>query len=652
MQKRGQITVFIVLGLLILIVVMYFIFIREKSILGTEEILPELIPVKSYIETCMANLGNDAVTTLGLNGGYLYFPLDIEANPDSYLSRSPTPEFKNPYWWYDGTESIPSISFMEGQLSQYISLNLRDCLNDFEAFNNSYDILEQGDIEVITVIGDSMDSLVDVSVKYPIKIKDKFNKTLAEPANFKAEIPVRLFAAYTMAKSIIDVENAQGFVERRIVDLMTLDESIPDTGGPKFQCGKLEWSIPEINSKIRQLMSVNFPFIKIKGTQYDVDRYVPLPPDNIKNGQPLASTFNSSYYWNHYIWDVGDEDWSNMRVSFTYDYGWPLLWEKDFYIRPNKYPLLQSNAQKSQNLLSFFCMHLWHFTYDIKFPVLVTIVDQETPQHDEYSFVYAFKGSIDHNQARRQSFDITQFNSDALVQDDAFCNDLYNEVTFVALENTSKGWEINDVNLSLVCGQYVCNLGTTVSDFNAGGTPYWRGMTPYCTLGILKGFRDGFSDAQTFVQTDRDGRTYYLYMDPVKEFANFTVVKHKFQDNTAIGTEALGPGESAIIILKAHEKDFEHSTWYPLNETTAVAQTVKLLSNDDYTYDLEIYLMKDEDILGGFRGSWTVAEGDVDKASQIRFHVLYLPSSNEIEQSLFFSGLSTYSKEVKDPELI
>ena len=180
MQKRGQITVFIVLGLLILIVVMYFIFIREKSILGTEEILPELIPVKSYIETCMANLGNDAVTTLGLNGGYLYFPLDIEANPDSYLSRSPTPEFKNPYWWYDGTESIPSISFMEGQLSQYISLNLRDCLNDFEAFNNSYDILEQGDIEVITVIGDSMDSLVDVSVKYPIKIKDKFNKTLAE----------------------------------------------------------------------------------------------------------------------------------------------------------------------------------------------------------------------------------------------------------------------------------------------------------------------------------------------------------------------------------------------------------------------------------------------------------------------------------------
>jgi hypothetical protein len=322
-------------------------------------------------------------------------------------------------------------------------------------------------------------------------------------------------------------------------------------------------------------------------------------------------------------------------------------------MRPNDYPVAYSNAEKSQDMLSFFCMHIWHFTYDIKFPVKVTIVDEETIKNDEYSFIFAFKGSIDHNQAKRDRFNVKDFTVENFVEDEEFCNDHYNSVRFYAMENTSNGLEIKDVNLSLVCGKFKCDLGLTKPDYAAAGTPYWEGMTPYCTLGILKGKKEGYLEAETFVQTDSDDRTYYLYMDPVKEFRNVTVVKHKYSGGITFPSEGLADGESAIIMLKVKSKDFERSTIYTTNETIKDSEeALKLLSNDDYTYDVEIYIMNDDEILGGYKAEWSPEEEDVDKARRIKFHVLYGDFKDDTEMALFFSGLEEYSNTVLKPELV
>lgn len=648
MKKRGQITVFIILGLVLLLAIAYFGFIKEKALQDLEKINPELIPVQSYVEACIRNLGMEAVTTLGLNGGYIYFPPEIDNNPETYISRSPTPKYKNPYWWHDGTERVPSEDFMEDQITKYINEHMSACLSDFGAFSSIYDIVEHSGIETIAEIGDSMDSLVDIELRYSIEVKDKFNKTLAEISRFNVELPVRLHAAYTMARTILEVENQQGFIERKVIDLISLDSDIPDTGGPEFRCSKMSWNIGRIKDKIKLLMAHNFDFIKIKGSRFDEDRYLPLPPKDLLTGKPLDDSYNSSYYWSHYVWDIGDRDWSNMRVSFSYDYNWPMHWINDFYIRPNKYPFLHSNSQKGQDMLSFFCMHFWHFTYDIRFPVKVTIVDERTTRNYEYTFMFAFKGSIDHNEPRRESFVSTDFEVDNLVEDEQFCNDLYNTLTIFARENTSSGWEIKDVNLTLACGKFICPLGQTEPDYGSGGTPYWEGLTPYCTLGVLRAEKEGYADSEMFIQTGEDS-IYSIYMNPIKTFVNFSVIKHEYSGGTVFPGQEFADGESAIIIIKAKDKNFDETVVYPFDSGAEETQQLELLSGA-FEYDVEIYMMKDEEIAGGYRSAWKT--GNVDEYEKVRFHVLYQNFVDEEDMALFFSNLESYSEGVMGPELI
>jgi len=663
-KKRGQITLFIILGLVLMLALAYFVFIREKSFMEVERIDQEYVPVKSFVETCLYNLGRDGLDILGLNGGYIYFPPDIENNPNSYISTSPTPRFKNPYWWYDGIERVPTEEFMEDQISQYVEDNLPNCLSNFDAFSAVYDVIEHSSLEVTVESGESMDSLVKIYTDYSIEIKDKFNKTLAEIKDFDVEIPVRLHAIYTLAKSIMDVENAQGFVERKVIDLITMDKDIPDTGGPEFKCGKLTWLVSDIKGRIKTLMMENLPFIKIKGTNYPEDRYLPLPDDGEWAG--YNDTFNSSYYWNHYIFDVGDEDWSDMRVSFTYDYKWDLAWQNDFYIRPNKYPLLYSNSQQGQGMLNYFCMHIWHFTYDIKFPVRVTIMDEKISKNNDYAFTFAFKGSIDHNEPKRESFTSIDYDVDNYVTDEEFCMDKYSHVLIYASENTSSGWEINDVNLTYICGKFECPLGLTKQyyDEGAGGTPFWEGNVPYCTLALLKAHRKGYADAEKFIETDRAEDTIHrIFMDPIKEFKNFTVLKHQLIANydgiqylgqrvSPLG-QALGNGESAMIILKAKEKSFEKQLLYSGNETIAEAvESLELLAADDYSYDLEIFVMNDDGIIGGYNGQMEVTKEEIDQANNIRFHVIYRDFSDDLEAALFYAGLEEYSNFVMEPEFL
>jgi len=661
-EKRGQITIFIILGLILLLALGYFIFVREKAFMEVEQIDPEYVPVKSFVETCLYNLGRDALDILGLNGGYIYFPPDIENDPNSYISTSPTPRFKNPYWWHDGIERVPTEEFMEDQISQYVENNMPDCLSEFGAFSAVYDVIEHSNLEVSVEAGESMESLVKIYTDYSIEIKDKFNKTLAEIKDFDVEIPVRLHAIYTLATSIMDVENAQGFVERKVIDLITMDEEIPDTGGPEFKCGKLSWRIPDILGRIKTLMMVNFDFIKIKGTNFPADRYVPLPDDGAWDG--LADTYNSSYYWNHYIFDVGDEDWSDMRVSFSYDYNWELPWQQDFYIRPNDYPLLYSNSQQGQGMLNHFCMHIWHFTYDLKFPVKVTIMDEKISKNNDYTFIFAFQGSIDHNEPKRESFTSIDYEVENFVTDEEFCEDNFSHVLIFASENTSAGWEIKDVNLTYECGRFRCPLGLTKPYYDEeAGTPFWEGEVPYCTMALLKAKKEGYSDTQKFIQTNQEEAIHKIFMDPIKEFKNFTVLKHQLiaqydgtqylgQRVSPIGQE-LTNGESAMIVLSAKEKNFEKTILFSGNETIAEGvEGFSLLAGDDYTYDIDITIMNDDGIIGGYSGEMEVSKGDVRYSNAVKLHAVYRYFSDDLEAALFYSGLSDYSNYVMEPEFI
>jgi len=612
MKKRGQITLFMIIGIVILLTVVYIYYIKKGILEEPKQIQPELVPVQDYVESCIKSLSKQAITTLGINGGYIYFPTYLANNPLSYLSTSIMDEFKNPYWWYSGIENIPTKEFMEDQIAQYLHEHISTCLNDFEAFADVYDIIEHGEIETFARIGKKN---VVVNMHYPIEVKDKFNRTLAEIDNFKVNHHVRLNDVYEFAKKIIAQENQEGFIEKKTMDLLAMNPDIPDTGGPVIQCGKMRWYLPDVEEKIKQLLWENLPFIKILNTDYSADRYVPIP-----DGVPGNQTFRNSYYWHHYRWAIGNENHPNMRVSFSYDSNWPF----ELYVRPNDGLWLESNSLNGQQVLSFLCMHIWHFTYDMKFPVLVTILDQETLQNEEFTFRFPFMASIDHNTPRRESFAMQSYEQQNFIEDEQYCNDLYYEIEIRARENTLSATEINGVNLTLICGRFKCNIGMTELDYDIAGTPRFVGLTPYCVQAILRGNKQGYNQGQMFIQTDIEGRRYDLYMDPIKEFSNITVVKHKILNDMVYPAEQLAADEQALITIKEPNKKFEEFLVYPLNESILDNETqkLKLLAQDDYTYQMEIYLYDNESITGAYKADWELSRHNLNTAKGFNFHVI------------------------------
>ena len=126
-QKRGQLTIFMILALVILLVgILYFYTIKvteDPSGFFTNE----RTPLVQFVDNCLTQVSDQGLRILGQNGGYIYFPQVIESNPRSYLQFGPLGTIKNPYWWHDGIEAIPSLTFMEEQIEQYIENEIDGC---------------------------------------------------------------------------------------------------------------------------------------------------------------------------------------------------------------------------------------------------------------------------------------------------------------------------------------------------------------------------------------------------------------------------------------------------------------------------------------------------------------------------------------------
>lgn len=427
-------------------------------------------------------------------------------------------------------------------------------------------------------------------------------------------------------------ENKDYFLEKRTIDLYSMDIDIPTTD-MEARCSAKTWLLSDIQSKMKELLRFNLPYIRIKGTDYNPDLYVPSPDGK--------SAYSKSYYQQHYIWDIDDNaarKYSSMKVSFSYD-DWPL----SIYARPIQNGVLRSNAQKGSNMLSFFCLHIWHFTYDISYPVMATIIDQESKSSKEYRFTFPFRVSIDHNQPNRASKGTALFES--AESSEEYCNEAQNEITIFTVNNAT-GEDIRGVNMTFVCGRFYCDVGQ--SDWVSLGAA--AGITkklPYCVNGIIKGSKEGFADAQSFVQTD-SFRTYVLGLNPVKNIKNYKIVKHMISDPST--TLELDTGEKASILIRENSTGYEAWAYYPI-DSSPDSYGLALPSGKDAVFEVTIFVGDEESISAGYIGEWKASKSEIENAEEVLFHVAAQGSASEEERALFIARLESYSKSIPGTEI-
>lgn len=628
LSRKSQAAIFIIVALVIILSgVLYFFYQRQAVEDEIETVQPEIAPIKLYVENCMKSIAEDGLQTIGLTGGYINIPESINNNPGSYLGN--LPDFRIPYWWHDGIESVPSEEFINSQLSSHISSELKNCLDSFRPFAGSFEINEI-DGPIVDIQFNEND--VSVKLKYPLEIISRNGDVKQLLQSFNYILPIRFKKVYGLAKTIMERENIDYFLEKKTIDLYSLDTEIPTTD-VEATCTAKTWQLGNIREKLQTLLRVNLPYIRIKGTDYNPNLYVPNPKGK--------NIYADTYFQHHYIWEIdkdAEKKYKDMKVSFAYE-NWPM----EIFARPSDNGILRSNSQKGTDMLSFFCLHTWHFTYDVEYPVVATVMDQETDRNKAYQFSFPFKVAIDHNQPNRQTTGTVFFESTADVSSDEFCNDVRNEITVFTVNNAT-GEDIKDVNLTFICGRYYCDIGA--SDWLSLGAA--AGLTkrlPYCVNGIMRTSKNGFAESKSFVQTDVDGRSYVLAINPLKEFQNLKIVKHPLSNPSS--ASEISPSEKASIVIKGKDNSFEGFAAFPKESELPFAMP----DGKDATYEVTIYLVDGQNLIGGYSADWKVTKEMLKGANEIIFHVVELASATDDERALFIAGLGSYSKNVPAPEL-
>ncbi len=190
MKKRAQVTLFIILGIVLLVAAMFFIFVRTEII--TPSIPKIIMPrVGEYVDNCIKEAGQQGLNLVGKQGG--------DINPGFYT-------------WYKGdkvtylcyTEDYAACvnrrpglkNHVEKELSNFVKSQLTSCMINAPFERQGYSVT-QGAIEVETTIG-NYNTMVDVD--FPITIqkgdfvfkKDKFSAVFDVPLGQLIEIASKI----------------------------------------------------------------------------------------------------------------------------------------------------------------------------------------------------------------------------------------------------------------------------------------------------------------------------------------------------------------------------------------------------------------------------------------------------------------------------
>ena len=188
MDRKGQVTLFIIIGVvLLMLIALIFFIVRSQEAIKAEQ--KELPTIRHYIENCIEEVSYDAAYLLGQQGGYIYF-----GGQPVY-----TDEIVAAYHYYEGEDVTPTRQDMQNHISAYVVVNMNRCLDDFRAYRRMNMNIRTGDMEAETLIG--INEFV-VKLNYPVTYTSEGQRMTIE--EFNVIIPVRLGYIRSVVKEMAE----------------------------------------------------------------------------------------------------------------------------------------------------------------------------------------------------------------------------------------------------------------------------------------------------------------------------------------------------------------------------------------------------------------------------------------------------------------
>ncbi|MBT3985258.1 hypothetical protein HOD38_00880 [archaeon] len=660
MYKRGQATVFIIIGLVVLLIVTAVILYKSNVFQSEWEreqaealtVPEEAEEVQDFVLGCVEQITVDAVNLMGMQGGYIDIPDDPIAREgfnifSNSLEIFPESDMKTAYWFYEAangidTNQIPTIDSMESELAAYVDDNLASCIDLQDDLIKDYNATFG---EIFTEV-EILDEKVLFTVNYPMSIEmDDFSFTFP---SFYEDINVPLGSMYDSAVEVMATENEEFIFEDLTFDMLALSEDIP-VSGADFECEQEEWEVEDIEETFKEILFYNSLAIKVKKTNYEVN------------------TESEEGYFELDLLD-GTVDYN---ANVMYSTQWPVTLE----VFPSEDGVLVEDSYTEGGMGAFlgtlFCLNSYNFIYDIKHPLLISFYDEDS----DFQFQFATMVILDNNQPRENvegTFEITDEGS--------LCEFMSQKMTVYALEVDPSGSfvELEGADVSYQCVTTQCGVGVTQG---TRGTASLTTYFPQCYNGQVIVEKEGYYTGSEIVSTI-DGDVASVVMERLYDLSyDIMIVDIE-------GNERAPTSDESIFITLTEEDGFIANAYYPEYEGTveiipgSYSVYATLIKEGDYDisvngqsfekcvsvpmvgiggifglekdqcYDVDLDdLNLDHAMTGGLELTWDIDRYELDSASKVTFYVTEVGEPTQIEDlEEIYSALDT-GMYMREPEL-
>ena len=517
--KKGQMTIFVIIGIaLVLGIVIYFLV--RGNVIEVDGVSSDLKPVFDYYQECIRAETKAAVDLAGSQGGYIELPeysLPSEYSP--FSSELNFLGFPVPYWYYikgNGVikEQPPSKATIENGIEGYLEERLGQCNFDNFYLQGYEIILGRSNVRVSI-----SDEKIDVTVGCSLKVSKGSDSATKKEHSIVIESKLGKF--YNLAKEIYDAERKDAVFEQYAVDVLRLYAPVD---GVELSCSGKVWKTQEVMGELRDALQANMGAIKFKGNYYQ-----------------LKSEVNK-----YFVVDAGES--FDESVNIIYSQNMPSKIEingdgasKDLLITK---PI---GTQEGLGVMSF-CYAPYHFIYDISFPVIVQIYN-----NDEI-FQFPIIVIVDKNVAREAQ--LTEIEGD--------------EGNFDLCEYMTQDIEVNlydseltpvDGQISYECFNQRCELGKSVNG-------RFVGKAPGCLNGFIGVRGEGFGEKKV------------IYSSNKETFADIVLDReYNVEIELKVGGKDVGGSELAIVSFTSEDKSV--STALP---------DVKNVKLSEGNYEVSVYI--------------------------------------------------------------
>lgn len=595
--RKGQIGFYVIIALAVVGAILIFYTFRA-SLFGPS-IPTELASAFDYYKLCVEQEAKAAIGLAEAQGGHV--------NPGIYIPGSEYAPFSSqlnflgfpvPYWFYvtgNGLikENVPTKSGMQDEIAQYIEENVNLRCN-FDAFyEKGFDVTLGTPTADVTI----SDTSVAVSVSSNMVVtKGESSATMSE---HETTLQTSLGKLYDSAVEIYGNQRTSAFLENYSLDTLVLYAPVD---GAELSCSGKIWKTREVVDSLKSGLEANIASLKLSGDYYTLSN----PSDK------------------YFVVDVPVDE----QVNFVYSKSWPT--KVEIFGADDELMVAEPVGTQPGMGMMGFCYAPYHFVYDVTYPVMIQVLEGQE------IFQFPVVVIIDNNVPRKA--DLSQLSMSE------------EEVDICQLDN--KDVEVNvydsqlnkiDANISYICFNQRCNLGSTV-----GGT--FIGKAPACGNGYLRATATGYAEKRQLFSTNEESATDVILTREYEVGVSVEVGGNKLDGTAMVAFEGEENSVSTLLpefpTVKLSEGLYNVTVYVYSNSSITMPASTKTQCADvprggllglfgatkQKCIDITIPETKiDSALAGGGRSEIYILQSDLQKG-RLKLRVDALPKPDSIEE--------------------